>query len=462
MPTWITPLKLKGAFLVIWDVASIVLAILGAYSIRLDYEPPTIFEWPVAGLVLWNLSILYFFDSYSFDPRLNPIQQAIRAVLAVLVAAIAGAAMLYAVEPPVSFTAFWQGNYSLTMILFLGLVGSSRYFLALHSIRWGRPECWLVVGNDKRGNHLWRRLKENENGFQRRFFVLTEQDLEKGVRLSFSGSKLIAMVSNKKAFEGGIEGIVINTMKPLSSMLTEDFVFLRFCGTQVLNSVEFFERSLSLIPISSDKELLPLLSEGFALQPDNLNWRLKRGLDIFLSLFLGIIVLPFIGVLAGLVRATSPGPAFFVQDRVGLRGEKFRLIKLRTMVWDDSVDVQKWAGENDDRVTKVGAVLRRLRLDEIPQLLNVLRGDMSLIGPRPEQPEIVKDLVKHIPFYEVRHLVKPGITGWAQVNYPYGASIEDALMKLEYDLYYMKHFSFLLDLFVSLKTLRVMSSRGGR
>ena len=132
------------------------------------------------------------------------------------------------------------------------------------------------------------------------------------------------------------------------------------------------------------------------------------------------------------------------------------------MTVEQPADIERWTDKEDDRITRVGRILRKYRLDELPQLINVIKGEMSLVGPRPEQPKIVEELEAQIPFYDVRHLVKPGITGWAQVNYPYGASVEDAARKLEFDLYYMKHYSIFLDLYVALKTLRVVISRGGR
>jgi lipopolysaccharide/colanic/teichoic acid biosynthesis glycosyltransferase len=175
-----------------------------------------------------------------------------------------------------------------------------------------------------------------------------------------------------------------------------------------------------------------------------------------------IAVSPIVVLLMVLVWITSPGPALFVQERIGLAGKKFKLFKLRTMIVHAPDAGQRWTTKQDERITPIGRVLRRYRLDEFPQLINVIRGEMSLVGPRPEQPDIVSELEAEIPFYDVRHIVKPGISGWAQVNYPYGSSVSDARRKLEYDLYYMKHYSFFLDLYVVVRTLHVVVSSGGR
>jgi len=189
---------------------------------------------------------------------------------------------------------------------------------------------------------------------------------------------------------------------------------------------------------------------------------LKRLFDVVIAA-LGLAVfaafLPFIIVAT---RLDSRGPVFYAQERVGQGGRIFKLIKLRSMVDGAEQNGQAvWATANDARITRVGKFLRRTRLDEVPQLVNVLKGEMSLIGPRPERPQFVAELTKQIPFYRARHAVRPGITGWAQVKYRYGNSVEDALVKLQYDLYYIKHRSVYLDLLITAKTALVMVSFKG-
>ena len=176
-----------------------------------------------------------------------------------------------------------------------------------------------------------------------------------------------------------------------------------------------------------------------------------------------LLCLPFIPFIMLAVRLSSPGPIFFRQTRVGRHGRPFSLIKFRTMRDDAEADGAIWATANDSRVTPLGRFLRKSRLDEIPQLWNVLKGEMSFVGPRPERPEFVGWLAKEIPFYELRHMVRPGITGWAQVRYHYGASLEEAKRKLEYDLYYVKHLSLGLDLLIMFETIKIiMLGRGAR
>jgi len=184
--------------------------------------------------------------------------------------------------------------------------------------------------------------------------------------------------------------------------------------------------------------------------------RLQRVFDVVSSLIGIALSLPIMALAAVAIRIESTGPVVYTQERVGLHGRKFRIFKLRSMQADAEAHGPIWACENDPRVTRVGRVIRRLHLDETPQFFNILRGEMSLIGPRPERPEFVEQIEERIPYYSERHLVKPGLTGWAQVSYPYGASFEDAREKLQYDLYYIKNQSPLLDAIILLETARVV------
>jgi exopolysaccharide biosynthesis polyprenyl glycosylphosphotransferase len=182
----------------------------------------------------------------------------------------------------------------------------------------------------------------------------------------------------------------------------------------------------------------------------------KRIISFAGALFLMIITSPVTLLTMLAVRIESRGPVFFRQKRVGLNGKVFEIVKFRSMRHSAENGKAVWAVENDPRVTRVGKIIRKLRIDELPQIWNVIRGDMSLVGPRPERPEFVQELRRTIPFYDIRHVVKPGVTGWAQVNFKYGASKEDSLEKLQYDLYYVKNLSFFLDMRTMLKTIKVI------
>jgi exopolysaccharide biosynthesis polyprenyl glycosylphosphotransferase len=231
---------------------------------------------------------------------------------------------------------------------------------------------------------------------------------------------------------------------------------LRFDGLEVLTPLNVFEIYRGLTP-------LELLNEEVLMQATMesslpMVWRLKRLLDICVSIFALTVFLPVWLLIAALLKASAPrSPVFYTQSRAGQFGRPFQILKFRTMRPEAERDTGPvWASADDARITPLGGILRRFRLDEVPQFVNILMGEMSLVGPRPERPEIIKDLEEKIPYFSERENITPGLTGWAQIRYPYGSSIDDAKRKLEYDLYYMKHLSLSLDLQIVLSTLRIV------
>ena len=221
---------------------------------------------------------------------------------------------------------------------------------------------------------------------------------------------------------------------------------------------------------SQQERLLPTLLPEEALTLDDLPWadalsvqrQLKRGADVAVALLLLFAALPLMALAGLLIWLEDRGPVFYVQERSGLMGRTFRLYKLRTMHQADPGAPATWTALGDARITRTGAFLRRVRLDELPQLLNVLAGDMSLIGPRPERPELEHDLEARIPHYRKRHWMPPGLSGWAQVCAPYAASVEEAELKLSYDLYYLRHWGTALDLLILMKTIKTVLKARGR
>ena len=244
---------------------------------------------------------------------------------------------------------------------------------------------------------------------------------------------------------------------PLRSLLE-----CRLNGVQVTDLARFFERVHGRVPIESLKVSWLIYGEGYRQGW----WRsfIKRSFDLSAAIALLVFALPIMAVIAMSIFIESKGLIIYRQDRVGRRGRKFVMLKFRSMAPDAEKDGKaSWASANDTRVTRIGRLMRRTHMDELPQLINVLRGEMSFVGPRPERPEFVAMLTEQIPFYAVRHSVKPGITGWAQVRYSYGATVEQAVKKLEYDLYYVKNHTLLLDLLILFDTVRVvMLGEGAR
>ena len=229
----------------------------------------------------------------------------------------------------------------------------------------------------------------------------------------------------------------------------------RLNGVQVTDLARYFERVHGQVPIESLKVSWLIYGHGF--RQNLLRLAVKRCFDVIVSAMLLVVTLPVVAIAALLITAEGAGPVIYRQERVGLRGRTFTVYKLRSMARDAEKDGRAaWASVNDARITRVGRLIRRSRIDELPQLLNVLKGEMSFVGPRPERPEFVAMLMEQIPFYAVRNSVKPGLTGWAQVRYSYGATVEQSVRKLEYDLYYVKNHTLLLDLMILLETVRVV------
>jgi sugar transferase (PEP-CTERM system associated) len=243
----------------------------------------------------------------------------------------------------------------------------------------------------------------------------------------------------------------------------DDLLRCRMAGVTVEDAPGFFERLTGKILVSDLRPSWLVFSPGFS-KPRLLRSS-KRTVELVLAAAMLLVFAPLLGLLALLVKLDSTGPAFFRQGRVGLRGRVFDLFKLRTMRVDaEAATGPVWAGaESDPRVTRLGRVLRKLRLDELPQVINVLKGEMSFVGPRPERPHFVEKLRQVIPYYDERHTVRPGITGWAQVKFGYGSTIEDSERKLQFDLYYVKNMSLFLDLAIVLDTFKViLMGRGAR
>jgi exopolysaccharide biosynthesis polyprenyl glycosylphosphotransferase len=222
----------------------------------------------------------------------------------------------------------------------------------------------------------------------------------------------------------------------------------------------FYERILGKVPISSIGEVWFL--ENLTESQKNFYEAFKRIFDMLGAFILGLIGLVFYPLIALAIKLDSQGPIFFKQRRISQDGQIFKVIKFRSMIEEAEKNGAQWADHQDHRITRVGKFMRKTRLDELPQLWNVFIGQMSFIGPRPERIEFVQQLEKEIPYYQIRHIVKPGLTGWAQVNFHYGASVEDSIEKLQYELYYIKHRSFILDLSILLKTIKIILKGGGR
>jgi len=259
----------------------------------------------------------------------------------------------------------------------------------------------------------------------------------------------------------GVKEVIVAVRERRGGVLPlRELVDCRIGGVPVTDLAGMYERVRGEVPLESLRASWLIYGQGFA--QGGLRGFVKRAFDLVVSAVMLLLALPVMLLTAIAIRLESPGPVIYRQERVGLGGRRFMCLKFRSMRMDAEPDgVPRWAERSDPRVTRVGTVIRKLRIDELPQLINVLRGEMSFVGPRPERPSFVKELKEAIAFYDVRHCVKPGITGWAQVRYSYGASVEDARKKLQFDLYYVKNHSLFLDLLILVETVRVVLFREG-
>jgi sugar transferase (PEP-CTERM system associated) len=287
-------------------------------------------------------------------------------------------------------------------------------------------------------------------------------EVVEGGREGASGGELERFAADLRAFckpRLRIERVIVAMENRRGSMPVRELLDLRLRGVVIEDASFVMERLLGRLPLDGLNPSSLIFTHGFNVKASQ--QILRRIVSITVS-FIGLaICLPFIPFIILAVRLSSPGPIFYRQTRVGLRGRPFSVIKFRTMRQDAEEQGAVWATQNDPRVTSLGRFMRTTRLDEIPQLWNVLRGEMGFVGPRPERPEFVQWLAGEIPFYELRHMIRPGITGWAQVRYKYGASLEETKNKLEYDLYYVKHLSLGLDLLIMFETIKTIILRRG-
>ncbi len=256
-----------------------------------------------------------------------------------------------------------------------------------------------------------------------------------------------------------VDRIVVGLSDRRGRLPIEELLRAKMTGVRVEDATTTYERVTGKILLDDLRPSWLVFSDGFRVS--RVTRLLKRTIDLALSVSMGIVAFPIMVLTAIVVWLDSGAPVLYRQERVGENGRPFTLFKFRSMRQDAETGTPVWATAGDDRVTRVGGFIRKTRLDELPQLWNVVRGDMSFVGPRPERPFFVEELAKEIPFYQQRHAVKPGVTGWAQVKYRYGSSVEDAIEKLRYDLYYIKHLSISFDLTIVFDTVKVVLFRKG-
>jgi sugar transferase (PEP-CTERM system associated) len=387
--------------------------------------------------------------AYGVDALRSMRIAAARLVVAVSLAVIL-LSLLFFLLPAITF---WRSNLLYAMLLAFGLVFAAHLLFDRTLGSEALKRRVLVLGAGPRAARIEALAKKQGSGFATVGYVAMND-----------GPVVVTGAVNRDAIASltnhvvrlGVSEVVLALEERRNALPLSDLLRIKTTGVFVNDISSFLERETGRVDLDSLNPSWLIFSDGFS-AGRRLSAGGKRLFDVLVSATLLIAFAPIILFAALLVKLESKGPAFFRQRRVGLYGEPFEILKIRSMRQDAEVGGKAvWAQKDDPRVTRVGAIIRKLRIDELPQAWTVLKGEMSFVGPRPERPQFVSDLEARLPFYAERHVVKPGITGWAQINFPYGASVEDARQKLEYDLYYAKNYTPFLDLLILLQTVRVV------
>jgi sugar transferase (PEP-CTERM system associated) len=399
---------------------------------------------------------LYYNDFYDLTIVQSPRELVVRLFQAVGAASILLAAV-YVVLPGLMIG---NGIFVSALTVFLVAILGWRLLFNHVTALQGLEERVLIVGTGESARTAAREILERRDfGYRVVGFVDDDESRigERIVNPAIIGTptQLMQLVTRER-----IDRIVVGLSDRRGKLPVDALLRAKLAGVRVEDVTTVYERLTGKILVEDVRPSWLIFGDGFRVS----RWTrtLKRTLDLAMSLAMVIVGLPFMALTALAILLEDGAPVIYRQERVGENGHAFRVYKFRSMRKDaESAGRPVWAAADDDRVTLVGRFIRKTRLDELPQLWNVLRGDMSFVGPRPERPFFVEQLAREIPFYEQRHAVKPGLTGWAQVKYRYGASLEDAMEKLRYDLYYIKHLSLAFDLTIIFDTVKVILFRKG-
>ncbi len=447
--------------LVLLDILGVVLIFnLNHFLITDVFATNFLLTWKLVLIAAFTFLYFYLMDLYTFESMLSQLGMLERSFIAMVLTGMTVALTVYLLGP--AFIGGFVGR---------GVLATSLLMVWLWSL-------W------------WRYLLNNWIRSQRRmieWLVITDgdtADFVKQFRSFYAVERLLLLcppdappeifddpaIENpgtwhdleQVLWERQVAGIVVAAPERAPEMLISRLMGIRISGVRIYTISDFYERFLARLPVFQLNQQWIATAHGFDLIHNPIGLRFKRYIDILIALVGGLVLFPLILFTASTVLLTSGLPILYRQTRVGENGAPFTVLKFRTMVNNAEAQGAQFAAKNDPRTTLLGGIMRKFRLDELPQLWNVLRGDMSFIGPRPERPEFISQLSRDIPYYNLRHVVKPGITGWAQVMHGYGDSSEDAAQKLQYDLFYIKNYSLMLDISIIIRSIKVVFFGTGR
>jgi sugar transferase (PEP-CTERM system associated) len=444
------------------DVALVILFAIGAIFFQAGGAMHAMQAMPLAGThVMSFAACLFVINSasglYEVAPHGSPSRALSRALL-VLVVSLPLAYVIFGLLPT---DPSGRNAVQLTVMAGVAALVLRRVYLASGNARPRTRTRILVFGAGPAAQIVGNTLRQSDPNAQIVGYVPGPNEPEIAVPASELLTPNGTLVETARRF--GVDEIVVAlTERRAGSMPLRQLLDCKLSGIKFYDLNSHFEKALGQIRIDYLNASWLIFGDGF--NQGTARTVVKRLFDIVCSIVLTVLAAPIMVVTALLIKLESPGPVLYRQERVGQGNKSFFVTKFRSMRTDAEHDGKpRWASANDSRVTRVGNIIRRLRIDELPQLFNVLKGEMSLVGPRPERPFFVEQLTKGIPFYAVRHSVKPGLTGWAQVRYHYGATVEDSQQKLQYDLYYVKNHTLFLDLVVLMETVGVvLTGKGAR
>ena len=455
----------SAALYLFLDVVSWLAIYRVAGWFRYDAFYATPFQFFVINLIQLGVIVaaLYFVGGYDRTVEKLTLGYAAEHILAVTAAALVSAMLIYSAATFDQTMKPSRGVLLLSFAIFLPLSLAYRRWIRQYVVANSVGRSFLVIGGGAMAARFYEVYKKSSNGQQLEFVDVNEENV--GQPIAGEGSPVVQgnLASKLDNLSTRYSGIILaERAGSLNTQLLERLVHAQFQETRIYTLESFYETQWRYLPLGIVDPFWPLQT-GFQLARTSPYHYLKRLFDVFASATALVICSPLFVLVPLFIWMNDGAPVLFRQERVGRDGKRFILFKFRTMhCRGDHPDEDIYTREGDPRVTRVGRWLRKLRLDELPQLWNALKGDISLIGPRAEWSKCAERYEQSIPFYHFRHLVKPGITGWAQVNYPYGENDEDAVEKLKYDLYYIRHYSLKLDAMIVLKTLYTMLFGKGR
>lgn len=434
------------------DLLFIVLADLFSAWIRFGFPINALAFYTRACTVtlLVYPATLYVFDLYNMERSFRPWERTYRSALAVLLAGALSMIIFYFLP----HGRYGRGIMALQMVAAWILLTGWRWTYSVLFQSTIRKVPALILGAGSCGKAIYELLVSPFSPYEVRGF-LDDDPTKVGTTRS---ARVIGTCRQLKELSAtvGAEAAILAIPENRSPELIRYILDAKLEGIQIREMADVYEELTGRIPVRYIVDQWLLFADGFYLLHKDYVQKLKRLLDLSLSALFLFFAAPLIALTTLAIRIDSPGPVFYKQERVGKGHKTFSIYKFRSMRENAEASGAQWAAEKDSRVTRVGRYLRLSHIDEIPQMWNVFKGDMSLVGPRPERPEFVRLLEEKVPYYFARHSVRPGITGWAQVSYRYGASVEDAACKLESDLYYIKNMSLFLDIKIMLRTIGVV------